>query len=111
MRIETVETVFPKNAVALHPLCGFAETVRLEPCRSPLRVAPARNQSCVLEHLEMLRDRRKGHVERLRELRDRGFPRRETSEDRPPRRVGDGRERRAQMVRRHAFVLLYLSVK
>ena len=98
MRVETVETVFPKNAVALHPLRGVAQTVRLETGRPPLGVAPARDQPGILEHLEVLRDCWKRHVERPRELRDRGFPRRETGEDRPPRRIGDRRERRAETV-------------
>src|SRR5438105_7285014 len=101
MRVETVETVFPKHAVALHPLRGLAQTVRLEPGRSPLGVAPARDQPGILEHFEVLRDRWKRHVERLRELRDRGFPGGETGEDRPPRRIGDRRERRAETVGGH----------
>src|SRR5438477_13168686 len=101
MCVETVETLLPKNAVALHPLRGLAQTVRLEPGRSQLGVASARDQPGILEHLEVLRERRKRHVEWLRELRDRRFPRRETGKDRAPRRIGDRGERRAETVGGH----------
>src|SRR5438034_11251908 len=103
MRVETVEAVFPKDAVPLHPLRRIAEPSRLEPCGTQLRIPPPRDEAGVLEHLEVLRNRGKRHVERLRELGDRSLPRREAREDRPPGRVGDGSERRAQAVGRHGL--------
>jgi hypothetical protein len=58
---QTVEAFIPELSVALEPLRGFLEAICAQPTRSPLRVATALDQSCSLEHLEMLGDCRQAH--------------------------------------------------
>src|SRR5438105_9932286 len=101
MLVEPIEALLPEDAVALHPLGGLPEPVRFEPGRAPLGVPSPRDESRALEDLEVLRDRRERHVEGLRQLRDRSLARGQPREDRPPGRIGDGRERRAEPVGRH----------
>jgi hypothetical protein len=60
--------------------------------RPALRVASARDESSLLEHLEMLGDGRLAEQKRLRELRDIRVPRGEPSEDRPPGGIGERRK-------------------
>jgi hypothetical protein len=59
-------------AVALEPFGRLGEALRLDPARSPLRVAAARNQAGPLRHLEVLRYRRLTDRERRGELGHRG---------------------------------------
>src|SRR5437867_3675118 len=108
MRVESIETLFPENAIALHPSGCFAKPRRLEPCGPPLRVASTRDQPRMLEHLEVLRDRGEGHVEGLRELSDGSLARCETCQDCPPRGVRDRGKGRAEVVGSHRG-LAYLS--
>src|SRR5688572_25542840 len=68
---QAIEPRIPEPAVILEPVCNLAQWVRLEPARTPLRRAAARDQSGALQHLEMLRNPRKAHVERLGQLGDR----------------------------------------
>src|SRR5205085_1886405 len=58
----------------------------------------------LLQDLEVLDDGGKGHVERPRQVADRRFPFGELGQNGPPRRVGEGGERRAQVICLHSLV-------
>src|SRR2546430_1260040 len=105
MRVQAIETVLPKDAIALHPPRCLTEPSCLQSGGSPLRVPSARDEPGVFEHLQVLGDRGKRHVKRLRELSDGGVPRRQPGEDRTAGRIGDRPERRAQGVGRQAFAI------
>ena len=60
-------------------------------------VPAPREQAGILEYREVLRDGGQRHGEGPRELADRGVRRlRQAREDRPPRRIGEGGERRVE---------------
>src|SRR5437763_15291964 len=63
--VQAVEAFLPEAAVILDPIGGIPERRRFEPARPPLRLAPARNEAGMLQHLQMLRDGRQAHRERL----------------------------------------------
>src|SRR5947207_14704573 len=73
--VESIETVFPEAAVVLHPIGDFPQRTGVELAGTPLRIAAAGDESRPLEDLEVLGDRGEAHVERLRELGDRGLAR------------------------------------
>ena len=50
------------------------------------------HQAAGFEHLQMLVDGRQRHVERLRELADRGRPARQSLDDDAPSRIGESLE-------------------
>jgi hypothetical protein len=83
------------------PVSDVFQGRRLELAGPPLRHAAARDQARALEHLEVLRDGGKAHPEGLRQLGDRSLPRRESGEDRAPRRVGESREGGGEAIGRH----------
>ena len=89
MGVEAVEAAFPELPVVLQPVRGVLERLGLQPARPPLCVASARNQSGVLEHLQVLGDRRQADRERRRDLVDGRLAFGEPREDRPARRVGE----------------------
>src|SRR2546421_312320 len=91
--VQAPEALLPERAVALDPLVRHPERSRVQTGRPPLGLATALDELRALEHLQMLRDRRQAHVERLRELGHGGLA---SGEDRPPRGIGKGRERQAQ---------------
>src|SRR5438093_4451762 len=101
---QAIEALLPELAVTLHPVGGFLETLRPEPARPPLRVATPRDEAGTLQHLQVLGDGWKRHVERLRELRDRGLALREAGEDRPPRRISESPKCDAQVVCGHLYI-------
>src|SRR4249920_481933 len=72
-RVEPLEAGLPILAIALEPFGGLGHWPGLEPARPPLRVLAGRDEPGPLQHLEVLRDRRLAHVERLGQLRDRGL--------------------------------------
>src|SRR2546426_1028685 len=104
MAFQAIEALLPELAVTLHPIGGFLETLRLEPARPPLRIATARDEAGTLEDLEVLRDGGKRHVERLRQLGDRGLALSEAGEDRPSRGIGKRAKRDAQVVHGHVSI-------
>jgi len=95
--VEPLEVALPVPPVTFQPSGGFRERLGLEPSRPSLRLAAARNQSRALQHLEVLGDRGLGHLERLRQLRHRRVPGGQPGEDRPPRGIGERRERRVEV--------------
>src|SRR3954468_20368399 len=99
--VETIEASLPELAVQLEPLRHVLQRPRLEPARTPLRRAAARDQACPLEHLQVLRHGGQAHREGLGQLRHGRLTAREAREDLPPRRVCQGGERAVELLRRH----------
>src|SRR5262249_16683240 len=99
--VEPVETSFPDLPVPLGPLGHFLERRGLEGTGAGLCLAPARNEARSLEHPQVFGDRGHGHLKRGGELGYGAFPGREPGENRAPRWVGEGRERRSESVGGH----------
>src|SRR3954454_8279149 len=106
--VEAIEAAFPQRAVPLGPGGDFLEQRGLDPARTPLRVASARDEAGALEHAQVLRHGRQAHVEGVREIRHRLLARREPREDRAPRRIGEGGKRGTEGVGVHG---LYLTIR
>src|SRR5262245_46991946 len=100
--VQAVETLFPEAAITFQPVVHLLERTRLDATGPPLRLAPAQDQAGALQHLEMLGDGGKAHVEGFGELGHRGFAGRKPGQDGPARRVGQGREGGAEAIRQHA---------
>src|SRR5207247_1373925 len=103
--VEALEAFVPEPSVLPHPLGRLLQAPGLEAARPPLRVAALRDQAGVLQHFQVFADSGKAEVERLGQFRDRGLSLRKTSQDRPPRGIGEGCERDAELITCH----LYLS--
>ena len=58
MGFEPVHSFLPGSLAREHPVDGLVERLRIESAAAPLRVPAANDQSGVLKHLEMPRDRR-----------------------------------------------------
>src|SRR5262245_378403 len=69
--VEAFEAVLPEPSILLEVRRDLLQGSRVELARSPLRVAASDDEPCALEHLEVLADRGKAHVERRGELGDR----------------------------------------
>src|SRR5205823_8064346 len=104
--VEPVEAALPEVPVRLEPLDSLAKRCALEAGRPKLRRAAARDQPRALEHLEMLGHRLDADRERLGELVHRRVALREPRQDRAPRRVGERRERRRELVGHSLFIQL-----
>src|SRR6266851_8031372 len=89
INIQTIEALLPEAAIILDPVGGVPERTRLEPARTPLRLAAARDQAGALQHLEMLGDRRKAHLEGFSQFSYRGLACGEASENRAPGGIGE----------------------
>src|SRR6185312_3721740 len=85
--VQRVEARVPEAPILLDPVRYFPERRRFDSGRAPLRVASARDQSGAFQHLEMPRYRGLADGERLRQLRDRRLPGRQTGENGAPGRV------------------------
>src|SRR5690349_18381380 len=85
--LQPVEPLLPELTIALQPVVDAFQRLRLELAGPPLRLAAARDQAGGFQHLEMLGDRRAADVERLGELRHRGFAKREPRQDGPAGRI------------------------
>src|SRR5437588_10450206 len=90
--VQTVEGRCPEPPVLPHPIGDIFERTRLEPAGPPLRPPAARDQSGARQHLEMLGNPGEAHLERLCQLRDRGFTRGEARQDGPPGAIRAGRK-------------------
>src|SRR5688572_15646870 len=99
--VESFEALFPELAVALHPLGDLAERHRLQPARTRLRLAPARDQPGALQYLEVLGDRRQAHVEGRGQLVHGGLARGQAREDRASGRIGERGEGGVESFVRH----------
>src|SRR6185295_4491722 len=98
-RVEPLEIRVPHLPITLDPQIRGLEGLCLEVTRPPLRISAARDEPRALEHLEVLRDRRLAHIERLGELVDRGIAGSQTREYRAPCRIGEGGEDRVELRR------------
>src|SRR5262249_2956664 len=105
--VHPVETGLPDGPVAFGPSRDLLEWCRVQGARSVLGSLTPHHQPGPFQHLDVFRDRRKCHLERLGELGDGRAAFCETGEDRSPRRVGQGGEGLAEPVlvdrRRHAL--------
>src|SRR5215208_3661068 len=99
--IQPVEAVLPETTVTLHPVGSLLQRPYLEPARPRLRHATARDQTCSLEHLQVLGDARKAHLEGLGQLLDGRLTGSETDQDLTPGRVSKGRKRAVKRFRCH----------
>ena len=90
--VESIKPLFPKPAIFLQPAVGFLERPRIDFARPHLCIPAARNQTCTLEHLEMLGDGRQAHFERLGEFQHRGLAEREPRQNGAPGRIGERRK-------------------
>src|SRR5713101_3497922 len=101
---QAVEALFPETAIVLQPVRGVLQRTRLEPAGPPLRLATARDQTGALQHLEVLGDGGKAHLEGRGQLRDRGLAGDEASKDRAPGGIGEGRKGDTEAIGRHASI-------
>src|SRR6266542_3634041 len=90
--VQPVVALLPEAAVPLGPVGDLLEWPSLEPGGPPLPLPAPRDEPRPLEHLQVLRDRRQAHLERLRQLGDGGLPRRQPPENRPPRGIRESPE-------------------
>src|SRR5580658_7067797 len=102
--VKAIEALFPETAVVLQPIGNVPEGRSLQSAGSPLRLAAARDEARVLQHLEVPRDGGHAHLEWLGEVRYRCFSGNETREDGPPRGIGKGCERCAQFISCHLLL-------
>src|SRR5829696_9052964 len=96
--VQAVEALLPEPPIMFDPLVHVLQRPRLELARPPLGLTTAGDQSGALEHLEVLRNPGKADFEGRRQFIDGSLSARESPEDRPPRRVGQRRERGTQLV-------------
>src|ERR1700727_2592126 len=81
VRVEIVQTALPLLAEGLDPVGDVLHPERGQPARASLCVAPTLDESGVLKHLEVLRDRRLAEFKRLHQLRNGRFAERQTGQD------------------------------
>jgi hypothetical protein len=104
VNVQAIEALLPKAAIIFEPGVDALERLELDPAGAPLRLAAAHNEARALQHLEMLGDGGKAHVERPGQLGDVGFAQGEPRQYGAPRRVGKGCEGGAEAIGRHRYV-------
>ena len=87
MLVELVETLLPDAPVLLYPAQGRVEHFTLQVARPELGAPGPRDQTAALEHLQVLGDPRKRHVEWRGQLVHRGVPPGQLGDDRPAGRI------------------------
>jgi hypothetical protein len=100
--VEARVALLPVLPVGRDPVGDQLETARFQAARPALGVAAARDQAGALEHLEVLGDRGLAHVVRFSELEHRGLAPGQLGDHRATGPVGEGGERRVQVVGREA---------
>src|SRR5215203_4181911 len=106
MRLESVHPGLPCRLSRQHPLHRLVKRVGLQPARPPLSLPAADDQSGALEHLEVARDGRQAHRERLRQLVHGRLALSESGQDRAPRRIGESGKSEAEPVSWHLTLQL-----
>ena len=102
-----IQTSLPDIAVLLEPVRRVAQGGALDPGRTTLGCAPARDEPGPLEYLQMLGDRLHADGERIGELVHRDFAvLREPRQDCATSGVGEGRERSVELVGRQRVVII-----
>src|SRR5215470_11426702 len=103
--VHPVEAGLPDGPVAFSPTRDLLQWCRVQGARPVLGSLAPHHQPGPFQHLDVFRDRRERHLERLGELVDGRPAFCETGEDRSPCRVGQGGESLAEPVlidrRRH----------
>src|SRR4051812_1371560 len=89
--------------VKFHPISDFFEWTCIKPAWTPLCISTASNQARPFQHLEVLRNPRKGHFEGLRQFSYRRFTPGEPRKYRAPCGVREGRKGPAKMICRHIY--------
>jgi hypothetical protein len=95
---EQVELVLPETAIAIDPLHRVAQRLDLERSASRASLALNAREASALQHADVLRDRHKRDVIARRELADGVRPRGEPAQNVAPRGIGEGSERRVELV-------------
>src|SRR5262245_46912173 len=90
--VERGELPAPEAFVGVDPARDVAERRRVQPVEDLPPFALAADQPCLLQDLQVLRDRRQRDVEVLRQLRDRLVSSGQSVEDLAACRIGDGAE-------------------
>src|SRR6266545_1828757 len=88
IRVEPVEALREKAAIVAQPSIGLSERRRVEAHRAELRLTPARDEPCPLEHLEMLGHGGLAETRWRHELVDGGLAGGEPGKDRAAGRIG-----------------------
>src|SRR6516225_4077573 len=105
--VHLVEAGLPDGPVAFSPGRDLLERCRVQGARPVLGSLAPHDQPGPFQHLDVLRDGRKRHLERLGELVDGRPAFGEAGEDRPPSRAGQGGKGLAEPVlvdhRRHGL--------
>ena len=96
--VEALEALLPVPSVLAEPVGDVAERFRLQATGSPLSLPPLLDESGALEHLKVLRDRRKTKLEWSRQFRDGGLTVGQPREDGPPSWIRQGGEGGAEVV-------------
>jgi len=104
--VEPVEALGPELAVARQPLGRVAQRLGPEVAEPDGRLAAARDQPGLLEHLEVPRDGGLGHRERRGELGDAGLSALEPREDRAAGRIGERTEDCVELLVGHNKIIL-----
>src|SRR5918999_5279948 len=99
--VQPFETLLPMPSVLADPVRHVAERLRLQPAGPPLRLASLLDESRPLEHLEVLRDSGKAHVEGGGQLCDRRLTEGQAGENRAPGGIGESGEGHAQGIGVH----------
>src|SRR5215469_12293017 len=90
--VHPVEAGLPDRPVAFGPSRDLLEWCRVQGARSVLGALTPHHQPGLFQHLDVFRDGRKRHLERLGKLVDGRLAFCETRDDRSPRRVSQGGE-------------------
>jgi hypothetical protein len=90
--VETPVLLFGLEPVSIDPRGQRFQLGRVEVDGSPLRITAPGHQTCLLQHLNVLRDRLFGDLERLRQLVDGGRAPAQSGDDPATHRVGQGGE-------------------
>src|SRR4051812_46070530 len=90
--VQTLEAAFPELAVALQVGGRLSQGLGRQSARPPLPISAARDQTGLLQHLQMLGDGRLAHREGGGKLVDGSLAVRQPSEDRATGRIGESGE-------------------
>src|SRR6185437_3785696 len=94
--IQTIEAFEPETPIALDPVSNLFQRRRAQSAGAPLRVSLSYDEPRALQHLQVFRDSRHAHVERLRKLGHRDLSGGQTRQNGAPRWIGKRSESRAQ---------------
>lgn len=101
-------TIVPEASVGLYPAGDFAQSLRLQPAETPLRLPALGYEPRPLEDLEVLGDGGQRHLEGLGQLSHRRLTGGQPGQDRAPGGVGEGPEDAAQRIGRHLLNLVVI---